>query len=120
MGLTIFDSREPRDVGEPPLDYVGVRPECGCITAWLSGTHATPQEIDDFERQMHRTGREVRRERYGPRLADVCPHRQAPEAILTPEEARAVLEMVAWVDDLPFSGDRGDLERATSKLRAVA
>lgn len=43
------------------LDFFGVRPVCGCVTAWMSGDDNTPAEIEEFYLDMARTGREVRR-----------------------------------------------------------
>ena len=43
------------------LDYFGVKPECGCLTAWMSDDHCTPAEVRKFYADMAKTGREVRR-----------------------------------------------------------
>ena len=42
------------------LDYVGVRPGCGCVTAWLSADHADEREVREFYAEMAKSGREVR------------------------------------------------------------
>jgi len=43
------------------LDYFGIRPECGCVTAWMAGDDATPEEIREFYRDMADTGRSIHR-----------------------------------------------------------
>lgn len=57
------------------LDFWGVRPECGCVTAWLSGDDAEPDEIKDFYVNMATTGREVRRLPFDRSRLKICPHR---------------------------------------------
>lgn len=62
------------------LDYFGVVPVCGCLTAWMSGSHSTPREVREFYANMAKTGRDVRRmaltEENRARLAK-CPHGKA-------------------------------------------
>lgn len=57
------------------LDYFGVRPACGCITAWLA-VESTSEEVAEFARRMRESGRDVIRgtlDEYHGRL-DRCPH----------------------------------------------
>jgi len=64
-------------VTRPSFDcYVGVRPACGCMTAWISVTNSTAEELGEFFRWMRATHRDVLsantkdvRERL-----DTCPH----------------------------------------------
>ena len=62
---------------EVQLDYFGVHPECGCISAWMSAGYSTQAQIRDFYRSMADTGREVRRMEFTEDLRariDRCPH----------------------------------------------
>ena len=43
------------------LDYFGVNPRCGCVTAWLSEDHATEADVRDFSQRMNDGGRVVHR-----------------------------------------------------------
>lgn len=60
------------------LDYFGVRPACGCITAWHIGI-AAEDEVAEFARRMRASGRDVIRaplEQYKGQLGR-CPHQGA-------------------------------------------
>ena len=64
------------------LDYFGVQPECGCVTAWCSATFSSPKDVRDFYKSMADTGREVRRMEFTEELRqklDRCPHMDAAE-----------------------------------------
>jgi hypothetical protein len=66
---------------------IGVRPACGCISAWLSLTHSTEAEVASFHRKMEASGREVREanlEDIRDKL-DRCPH-HPPTASMRTEE----------------------------------
>lgn len=41
-------------------DLIGVHPGCGCVSAWMSREHSTPDQIREFYESMADTGREVR------------------------------------------------------------
>lgn len=78
-------NREPAATGDKTLalDYFGVRPECGCLTAWMAGDrYSTPAEVRRFYREMANTGREVRRlpltDENRAKLG-TCPHGRMPD-----------------------------------------
>lgn len=61
-------------------DYWGIRPSCGCITAWMAGDGVTPAEVREFYRNMADTGREVRRMAFTEELRHKivrCQHRES-------------------------------------------
>jgi hypothetical protein len=64
------------------LDYFGIRPECGCVSAWMAaGKHASPAEVRRFYRDMANSGREVRRMELTDEMRQkltMCPHVSAP------------------------------------------
>jgi hypothetical protein len=58
------------------LDYFGVRPTCGCVTAWMSVV-STEDEVADFARRMRESGRDVIRGTLEEQRGKLtyCPHR---------------------------------------------
>ena len=64
------------------LDYFGVHPECGCVSAWMSAVHSTDKEIRQFYAEMASSDREVRRMALTDELRaklDRCSHQPEPE-----------------------------------------
>lgn len=75
MQWTPMSAEQPLQGRGSALDYFGVRPSCGCVTAWMTAV-STEDEIAEFAQNMRTSGRDVirgTREQYMDRL-DTCPH----------------------------------------------